>query len=68
MDCGEQCVITSGITMMLGLCADSWDTVSIQVNHPIRDRLYNRNSMDKNLIIQYKNTSRKVQNGKLVSF
>jgi len=66
MDCGGQCVITDGITMMLGLCADSWDTVSIQVNHPIRDRLYKRNSMDK--IIQYKNTSHKVQNGKLVSF
>ena len=54
MDCGGQCVITSGITMMLGLCADSWDTVSIQVNHPIRDRLYNRNSMDKILLYNAK--------------
>ena len=52
MDCGGQCVMTSGIAMMLGLCADSWDTVSIQVNPLVYHRLYNRSSTDK--IIQYK--------------
>ena len=31
VDCGEQCVIVAGITMMPWLCADSWDTVSTQV-------------------------------------
>ena len=30
-ECGGQCVITPGITMMLRLCADSWDTVLTQV-------------------------------------
>jgi len=32
MDCGGQCVMMDGITMMLRLCADSWDTVLIQVS------------------------------------
>ena len=25
MECGEQCVIVAGITMMQELCADNWD-------------------------------------------
>jgi len=32
MDCGGRCVTMDGITMMLGLCADSWDSVLTQVN------------------------------------
>ena len=31
MECGEQCVVMAGIAMMPELCADSWDTVSTQV-------------------------------------
>ena len=31
MDCGEQCVIMAGITMMPELCADNWGTVSTQM-------------------------------------
>ena len=31
MECGEQCVMLGGITMMLELCADNWVTVSAQV-------------------------------------
>ena len=31
MECGEQCVIMAGITMMPELCADNWGTVSTQV-------------------------------------
>ena len=31
MECGEQCVIITGITMMPELCADNWGTVSTQV-------------------------------------
>ena len=31
MECGEQCVILSGITMMPELCADNWGTVSTWV-------------------------------------
>ena len=31
MECGEQCVIETGITMMPELCADNWGTVSTQV-------------------------------------
>ena len=31
MDCGEQCVVIGGITMMPELCADNWGTVSTQV-------------------------------------
>ena len=27
MECGEECVIGAGITMMPELCADSWGTV-----------------------------------------
>ena len=30
MECGEQCVIPGGITMMPELCADNCGTVSIQ--------------------------------------
>ena len=25
MECGEQCVMMDGVTMMPGLCADNWD-------------------------------------------
>ena len=31
MDCGEQCVIEAGITMMPESCADNWGTMSTQV-------------------------------------
>ena len=31
MECGEQCVVITGITMMPQLCADNWGTVSAQV-------------------------------------
>ena len=31
MECGEPCVRIVGITMMPQSCADSWGTVSIQV-------------------------------------
>ena len=31
MECGEQCVIMAGITMMPELCADNWGTMSTQV-------------------------------------
>ena len=31
MDCGGQCVMVDGITMMPELCADNWGTVSAQV-------------------------------------
>ena len=31
MECGEQCVIEVGITMMPELRADNWDTVSTQM-------------------------------------
>ena len=31
MECGEQCVMTCGITMMPKLCAGSWGTVLTQV-------------------------------------
>ena len=30
MECGEQCVIMAGITMMPELCADNWGTVAAQ--------------------------------------
>ena len=31
MDCGGQCVIITGIPVMLELCADNWATMSAQV-------------------------------------
>jgi len=31
MECGEQCVMMAGITMMPELCADNWDTAITQV-------------------------------------
>ena len=31
MECGEQCAIMAGITMMPQLCADSWD-IWVQVS------------------------------------
>ena len=31
MDCGEQCVMMAGITMMPELCADNWGTVTTWV-------------------------------------
>ena len=31
MECGGQCVTLVGVTMMPGLCADNWVTVSAQV-------------------------------------
>ena len=31
MECGGQCVIKAGITMMQELCADNWVTVLMQV-------------------------------------
>ena len=31
MDCGEQCAMMAGITMMPELCADNWGTVSTQM-------------------------------------
>ena len=31
MECGEQCVIITGIVMMPESCADNWGTVSTQV-------------------------------------
>jgi len=30
MECGEQCVMITGIIMMPELCVDNWGTVSIQ--------------------------------------
>ena len=27
MECGEQCVVMAGITMLPELCADNWDTL-----------------------------------------
>ena len=30
MECGEQCVIMAGITMIPELCADNWGTVTAQ--------------------------------------
>ena len=30
MECGEQCVIMAGITMMPELCVDNWGTMSAQ--------------------------------------
>ena len=32
MECGEQCVVMAGITMMPELCADSWGMMSITVS------------------------------------
>ena len=32
MDCGGQCVMITGITMMPELCADNWVTASAQVD------------------------------------
>ena len=31
MECGEQCVMISGIVMMPELCADNWGTVPMEV-------------------------------------
>ena len=31
MECGEQCLVPDGITLMPELCADNWATVSTQV-------------------------------------
>ena len=31
MECGEQCLAFTGITMLPELCADNWGTVSTQV-------------------------------------
>ena len=31
MECGEQCVAMTGLTMMPELCADNWGTVSTWV-------------------------------------
>ena len=38
MECGEQCVIMTGITMMPELCADSWATV-VEVSSFIGKRI-----------------------------
>ena len=32
MECGEQCVIMAGITMMPELCADNWGMMSTTVS------------------------------------
>ena len=32
MECGEQCVVPAGITMMPELCADNWGTVQEEVS------------------------------------
>ena len=32
MECGEQCVVKTGITMMPELYADNWGTISTQVS------------------------------------
>ena len=32
MDCGEQCVVLAGITMMPELCADNWGTTQVEVS------------------------------------
>ena len=32
MECGEQCVVMNGITMMPELYADNWGTISTQVS------------------------------------
>ena len=32
MDCGAQCVMTSGTTEMLQLCADNWDTMEVSLS------------------------------------
>jgi len=42
MECGEQCVIITGMTMMPGLCADSWGTVSMQVKLVLGQRSTNK--------------------------
>ena len=31
MECGEQCLAMTGITIMPELCADNWGTMSTQV-------------------------------------
>ena len=35
MECGEQCVIITGITMMPELCADNWDMMSTTVSYSL---------------------------------
>ena len=35
VECGEQCVVMNGITMMPELCADNWGTVRIEVSQLI---------------------------------
>ena len=32
MECGEECAMMAGITMMPELCADNWDMMSTQVS------------------------------------
>ena len=38
MECGEQCVILAGITMMPELCADNWGTLTQEVNKLFRKK------------------------------
>ena len=35
MECGEQCVIVAGITMMPESCADNWDMMSTTVSYSL---------------------------------
>ena len=32
MECGEECVVVTGITMVPELCADNWDMMPTQVS------------------------------------
>ena len=32
MECGEECVVVTGITTMQELCADNWDMMPTQVS------------------------------------
>ena len=44
MECGEQCVIVAGITMMPELCADNWDMMPTHVEvDELEDRDVARN-------------------------
>ena len=37
MECGEECVMVAGVTIMRDLCADNWDMMLTQVgkNHDV---------------------------------
>ena len=51
MECGEQCVVITGITMMPEFCADNWGTV-VEVRWFIWERI---GDVDKNVTSMYGN-------------